>query len=126
MQETKPHMSDMTQQTQALSPESPAENPLFEDWTGPFGVAPFARIVPEHFQPAYARAFAAHAAEVDAIAADPAAPTFANTIEALERGGETLTRIGSVFGVLAGAHTNDAIQAIELALAPLDAQHWNR
>jgi peptidyl-dipeptidase Dcp len=126
MQEIKPHMSDMTQQTQALSPKSPTHNPLFEDWTGPFGVAPFGRIEPEHFQPAYARAFAAHTAEVDTIASDPAEPTFANTIEALERGGETLTRIGSVFGVLTGAHTNDAIQAIELALAPLEAQHWNR
>ncbi len=51
---------------------------------------------------------------------------FANTIEALERAGDALTRIGSVFGVLAGAHTNDAIQAIELELAPLEAQHWNR
>jgi peptidyl-dipeptidase Dcp len=126
MQEIKPHIMSMTQQTQALSPESLTQNPLFEDWTGPFGVAPFGRIEPQHFQPAYARAFAAHAAEVDTIASDPAEPTFANTIEALERGGEMLTRIGSVFGVLAGAHTNDAIQAIELALAPLEAQHWNR
>jgi peptidyl-dipeptidase Dcp len=126
MQEIKPHMTDMTQQTQALSPASPTQNPLFEDWTGPFGVAPFARIEPGHFMPAFARAFAAHTAEVEGIAADPAEPTFANTIEALERGGETLTRIGSVFGLLAGAHTNDAIQAIELELAPLEAQHWNR
>ena len=126
LQEIEPHMTGMTQQTQALSPESPTQNPLFEDWTGPFGVAPFERIRPEHFMPAFARAFDAHAAEVDAVAADAAEPTFANTIEALERGGEMLTRIGSVFGVLAGAHTNDAIQAVELELAPVEAQHWNR
>src|SRR5882724_9018659 len=124
MQQASPHMTSMTQQNQALAANPPGDNPLLESY--PFGVAPFERIKPEHFQPAFARAFAAHTAEIDAVAADPAEPTFANTIEALERGGEALTRVGSVFGVLAGAHTNDAIQAIERELAPLEAQHWNR
>ena len=87
---------------------------------------PFGRIRPEHFRPAYAHAFAAHAAEVAAIAADPAAPSFANTIEALERAGETLTRVDNVFDALAGAHTNDAILEIEREIAPLDARHWNK
>ncbi len=53
-------------------------------------------------------------------------PTFANTIDALEASGEALTRVASVFHVLAGAHTNDAILAIERELAPLEAKHWNR
>src|SRR5262245_33905173 len=126
MQDGRPHMTSMTQQTQAPIADSSTQNPLFEDWTGPFGVAPFERIKPEHFQPAYARAFAAHTAEVDAIASDPVEPPVANTIEAMERAGDALMRIGSVFGVLAGAHTNDAIQAVELELAPVEAQHWNR
>jgi peptidyl-dipeptidase Dcp len=124
MQQVEPHMASMTQQNQVL--EASGDNPLLEDWSGSFGVPPFARIKPEHFPPAYARAFAAHEAEVAAIAADPAEPTFANTVEAMETGGQALTRIGNVFGVLAGAHTNDAIQQIERDLAPKEAKHWNR
>ncbi|HEY6259238.1 MAG TPA: hypothetical protein VIY51_25960, partial [Xanthobacteraceae bacterium] len=49
-----------------------SSNPFFEEWTGPFGAPPFARIAPEHFGPAFDAAFAAHDAEVAAIAADPA------------------------------------------------------
>jgi peptidyl-dipeptidase Dcp len=89
------------------------DNPLLEDWTGPFGVPPFSRITPEHFTPAFDRAFAQHDAEIAGIAGDAAAPTFVNTIEALERAGRTLDRVGKLFGVLAAAHTNDALLAIE-------------
>jgi len=119
-------MTDMTQQNPVSEQALDADNPFFTPWTAPFGVAPFARIVPEHFHPAYARAYAAHSAEVEAIAANPAAPTFANTIDAMEESGAALTRLDNVFDLLAGAHTNDAIQEIERELAPVDAQHWNK
>jgi peptidyl-dipeptidase Dcp len=117
-------MASMNQQNQAFT--SASDNPFFAEWRGPFGVPPFGAIRPEHFLPAFERAFAAHQAEVTAIGTDAAAPTFANTIEALERSGDALTRASYVFGVLSGAHTNDAIQEVERALAPLEAQHWNR
>lgn len=126
MQELEPHMASMKQQNQALAPQAVSDNPLVETRSGAFDVPPFDRIEPEHFQPAFARAFAEHEAEVAAIAANAAEPTFANTIEALELGGEALTRTGSVFYLLAGAHTNDAIQEVERKLAPLEARHWNR
>src|SRR3979490_2380713 len=116
----------MNQQNQAFASAPGSDNPFFAEGTGPFGVAPFGAIRPEHFQRAFERAFAAHQAEVTAIATDPAPPTFANTIDALERCGDALTRAAYVFGVLSGAHTNDAIQEVERALAPLEAQHWNR
>src|SRR5216683_1864296 len=117
----------MPQQNQALMPEATTtENPFFEDWTGAFGAPPFGRIRPEHFRPAFARAFAEHEAEVAAIAADPAEPTFANTIEALELSGDALTRVDDVFHALSGAHTNDAILEIEREIAPLSAKHWNK
>jgi peptidyl-dipeptidase Dcp len=116
-------MTDMNQHN--LAPD-PSGNPLLAAWSGAFGVPPFGAIAPEHFKDAFARAFAAHAAEVAVIAADPATPTFANTIDKLEASGEALTRVANVFGVLAGAHTNDAILAVERELAPLQAQHWNR
>src|SRR5215471_4252944 len=102
----------MNPQDPTMHPPSLADNPLLAEPTAPFGVPPFAAITPEHFMPAFERAFAAHAAEVAAIAADPAAPTFANTIEALERSGDELTRVSSAFGVISGAHTNDAVQEI--------------
>ncbi len=126
MQELKPHMIPMNQQNQTLAAQAASANPLLEDWSEPFGVPPFGRIEPQHFLPAFARAFAAHEAEVAAIAADAVEPTFANTIDALETAGDALTRASSVFYLLAGAHTNDAIQEVERELAPLAAKHWNR
>ena len=66
-----------------------------------------------------------HRAEIETIAADPAAPTFENTIEALERGGRALDRVASVFFVLAGADTSDAIEAVERDVSPLLARHDN-
>lgn len=107
-------------------PSAPdSKNPLLATWTAPFGLPPFGAIAPEHFRPAFDQALAAHRAEIDAIAADPAEPTFANTIEALERGGRALDRVSNVFFVLAGADTGDAIEAIERDISPLLARHGN-
>jgi peptidyl-dipeptidase Dcp len=108
-----------------MTSPNPAENPFFAPWTTADGVPAFDRVKPEHFRDAYARACAAHAAEVAAIAAEPAPPSFANTIEALELSGRALTRVEHVFHVLAGAHTNDALQEIEREMAPTMARHWN-
>jgi len=116
----------MASMKKAAVDATPGNNPLLEDWSGPFGVPPFARIEPEHFMPAFAHAFADHAGEVAAVAADRAAPTFANTIDALETAGQTLTRVSNVFDLLASADTNDDILGIERELAPLEAKHWNR
>jgi len=119
------HMGRMTEQTQVSAHEAD-DNPLLAQWGGPFGVPAFDRIKPEHFRPAFARAFAAHAAEVAAIAGNAQSPTFANTIDALEASGEALARAVDLFHLLAGAHTNDAILAFERELAPLKAKHWDR
>jgi peptidyl-dipeptidase Dcp len=112
----------MTNLTDRATPV--ADNPFFEDWTGPFGVPPFERIAPAHFREAFERAFAAHDAQIAAIAADPAAPTFDNTIAALERNGRQLARASSVFDALTNAHTNDALLEIEREMSPRIARHW--
>jgi peptidyl-dipeptidase Dcp len=104
---------------------SAAGNPFFEAWTTTDGVPPFDRIAPGHFREAYARALAEHRAEIAAIAADAAPPTFENTIAALELCGRALERVGNVFWLLAGAHTNDALQDIEREISPQIALHWN-
>ncbi|MBV8664114.1 MAG: peptidase M3, partial [Hyphomicrobiales bacterium] len=95
------------------------DNPLLGLWDGPFGAPPFAWILPEHFRPAFDAALATKRAEIAAIADDPAAPTFENTIAALERSGKTLDRVESVFFNLVGSDSNEALQALEREMAPI-------
>lgn len=95
-----------------------AANPLLESWSTPFGLPPFSRIAPEHFAPAFDEALAEQRREIAAIADNRQEPDFANTIVALERAGETLTRVASVFFNLTGAHTSPELQAIERDIAP--------
>lgn len=103
----------------------PRENPFFRSWDGPFGLPPFAEIRTEDFAPAYERAMAEHDAEIAAIVADPAPPTFDNTVTALERAGSAMTRIGGVFWNLTGTDTTLELQAIERDLAPKLAAHYS-
>ncbi|HEY4123195.1 MAG TPA: M3 family metallopeptidase, partial [Rhizomicrobium sp.] len=100
-------------------------NPFFEHWNTPFQAPPFGQIRPEHFRPAYERAFAEHAQEIGRIAGNTAGPSFENTIIALEKSGHMLSRVDLVFGNLAASDTNDELQSIERDLAPLHARHWN-
>ncbi len=97
-------------------------NPLLTPWTGPFAAPPFAAIQPEHFRPAFDAALAEKRAEIAAIAVDPEPVSFANTIEALERSGAALDRVAAVLFNLAGAHSNDALEAIERDIAPVLAR----
>ncbi len=101
------------------------DNPFFRPWTTPFGIAPFGDIRIEDYRPAFERALAENRAEIEAIAANPEAPTFANTIDALETGGHALDRLCGVFFNLAGSDATDAIQAIQREMAPVLAQHGN-
>lgn len=96
----------------------PASNPLLEPWNAPFGMPPFELIRPEHFLPAFDAAIAARRAEVEAIAANPEPPSFANTVVALENGGVLLDRLSRVFFGLVAAETNDALQAVSREIAP--------
>ena len=109
-----------------MNTQKHGDNPFFRHWTTPGEVPPFAEIRPEHFAPAYARAFAEHEAEVAAIAGRPEPPDFANTIAALELSGRALGRVEQVFHLLAGAHSNDALLEIERELAPQVASHWHK
>jgi peptidyl-dipeptidase Dcp len=93
-------------------------NPLLQDWTGFFALPPFAAIRDADFAPAFEAALAEARGRVAAIAGDPAAPTFVNTIGALELAEATLDRVGGVFWNLAGADATPARQALERDLAP--------
>jgi peptidyl-dipeptidase Dcp len=100
-----------------------SSNPLLTPWNNPFGLPPFGAIRSEDFRPAFEAALAAHKAEIDAIAANAAPPTFGNTIEALERAGKTLTDVGSVFWNLTATDTNAELQAIERDMAAALSRH---
>ncbi|BDU68589.1 dipeptidyl carboxypeptidase II [Geothrix oryzae] len=100
-----------------------AGNPFFTEWKTPFGVPPFASITEAHFLPAFREGMARQKAEVKAIAEAKVAPTFENTIVALERSGQFMDRVGSVFFNLTGAETNPKLQAVNRELMPLMAAH---
>lgn len=100
-------------------------NPFFDSWSAPFDAPPLDRIRAEHFAPAYDRALAEHTAEIVAIAENPAAPSFDNVVVALEKSGRLLTRVDSVFSNLTSSNTDEALQAIELEMAPRLSAHWS-
>lgn len=100
-----------------------ADNPLLQPSTLPFKAPAFDKITDAHFRPAILEGMKRHLAEVDAIANNPEAPTFENTIVALEKSGQDLNRASSVFYNLTGSATNDTLQAIKADLAPKLAAH---
>ena len=86
------------------------------DWTTPFELAPFAKISDDDFAPALDEALQAHSAQIDAIAANAEAPSFANTIETLEAAGEQLDKVLSVFFTVAGADSNPKREELQREL----------
>ena len=92
----------------------------------PHGAAPFDRIKTEDFEPAITEAIALHQAEIDAIVAQDEAPTFANTIEAMELSGSKLGRITSIFFNLLSANGDDEMIAASERISPLLTEHSNK
>ena len=103
----------------AYAPVIPQGTGIFaEASTLPFHAPDFTRIKDSDYQPAIEQGIAIQLAEVAAIAGNPAAPTFENTMVALERAGQMLGRVNSVFSALTGANTNDTLDGIDTATAP--------
>ncbi len=94
------------------------ENPLLTESTLPFGAPPFDKIRNEHYMPAFEQGIAEAKAEIDAIVANPAAPSFENTVEALENAGQTLDRVSGIFYNLLEADTDDEMQQIAEDISP--------
>jgi peptidyl-dipeptidase Dcp len=98
-------------------------NPFFKASPLPFHAPPFDKIKDEDYQPAIEAGMAEQLQEIDAIAANPAAPTLQNTYVAMERSGRLLARALAAFGGVSQANTNPALQATKTALAPKLAAH---
>ena len=107
----------------AVSAPSPAENPFLRPSPLPYGMPPFDKISDASYRPAFEAGMTEQRHEVAAIANDAAAPSFENTIVALERSGRTLYRVANVFFNLQGANTNDELDAIARDFAPKLSEH---
>ncbi len=110
-------------QTVLAAPATLAGNPLATVSTLPFHYPQFDKIKDEHFIPAFNEGMRQQLKEVDAIANNKAAPTFDNTIVAMEKSGALLTRVQTIFGNLQGANTNDKLDAIDSEMSPKLAAH---
>ncbi|HUR99775.1 MAG TPA: M3 family metallopeptidase [Pyrinomonadaceae bacterium] len=107
--------------------EAPAANPLLEKWVGPYGgVPPFDKVKITDFKPALEAAMAENLAEIDKIASQEAPPTFENTIVALERSGDTLNRVQTIFGVWSSNMSSPEFEPIDAEMSPKIAGHFDK
>ena len=102
---------------------APATNPFFSESSLPYHAPPFDKIKDSDYAPAIEEGMKNQLAEIEAIANNPAAPTFANTFEAMERSGALLTRVTKVFLNMTAANTSDTLQKIKADEAPKLAAH---
>ena len=94
------------------------ENPFFSDFTTPYGIPPFEKIKKSHYLPAFEHGIKLNRAEIQAIANNNAAPTFENTIEAMEKAGDFLNTVENVFFGLTGSMSDTEMRAIEKEISP--------
>jgi peptidyl-dipeptidase Dcp len=107
----------------AATPQAARPNPFAKKSTLPFQAPAFDKITDADFQPAIEEGMRLHMAEIRKIADNPAPPTFENTIVAMERSGQLLTRVGMVFGCLTSANSDDALLKLQEEEAPKLAAH---
>ena len=98
-------------------------NPFLGKYTTPYGIPPFEQIKVEHYKPAFIKGMEEHKKEIDAIVNNKKTATFENTIAALDRCGELLNKVASVFYGQNSACTSDEMQAVSREISPLLSQH---
>ncbi len=112
-------MAIQTTNAQSSSEANAAANPLLSRWEGPYGgLPPFDRVQVAQFRPALEAGMAENLLEIERIAEDPAAPTFDNTIAALERAGQTLERVHTIYNVFGSTMNGPEFQVVEREMAP--------
>jgi peptidyl-dipeptidase Dcp len=116
-------MSTDAQAESLATPSLSASNPLAAPSQLPYQLPPFARITVDHVREALLAGMAEQRAEVAALVADPAEPTFDNTVVALERSGQLLARAERVFHNLTSAVSSDRVRELEREISPLAAAH---
>lgn len=101
------------------------ENPFFKPWGTPFETPDFSKIKTTDYLPAFQEGIRQHAEEIDAIVNNPDAPTFENTIVALDRSGNLLGTVSGVFFNLTSANTSEELQNIAKEVSPLLTTHYD-
>ena len=104
----------------------PNINPFFQEWNTQFEVPPFLDIKDEHYMPAFKKGMEENLAEIEVIIKNTDDPTFANTIEELERTGKLLSKVQRVFSNLASSNTNPKLQELQRELSPMLSAHYDK
>ncbi|MEE1226904.1 MAG: M3 family metallopeptidase [Bacteroidales bacterium] len=107
----------------SCSKQETTDNPLLQKWDTPFETAPFEKIKVEHYLPAFEAAMEEHNKEIQAIIDNAEAPTFDNTIAALDYAGETLSKVAGVFFNMMAANTSEELQKVNEQVGPMMATH---
>lgn len=100
-----------------------AKNPFFEQWNTPYGIPPFDQIKEAHYLPAIKEGIRQHNEEIEAIVSNPEAPTFDNTLLALDRSGQLLTKVSLVLFTLCESDATDSLNEIVLEAMGLVSLH---
>ena len=104
----------------------PSINPFFQDWITEYEVPPFMDIKNEHYMPAFKKGMEDNLTEIEVIIKNTEPPTFANTIEELERSGKLLGKVQRVFSNLASSNTNPKLQELQRDLSPMLSAHYDK
>ncbi len=100
-----------------------SDNPLFNEFTAPYGIAPFSEITIEHYREGMLKGMEEQKAEIEAIVNNTEEPTFENTIAAMDRSGELMRKVRSTFSPLSSSNSTDEMRALEKELSPMFSSH---
>lgn len=100
-----------------------SDNPLFNEFSAPFGIAPFSEITIEHYREGMLKGMQEQKAEIEAIVNCAEEPTFENTIEAMDRSGELMRKVRGTFSPLSSSNSTDEMRALEKELSPMFSSH---
>lgn len=115
----KPAAASDTVDEIAVSDAELAGNPFMDDWDTPYGVPPFADIENGHYMPAVKKGILEKRAEIAAIIENSDAPTFDNTILAMEKAGKLVNKVASTFFNITGTELNDELQVLQTKISPM-------
>ena len=100
-----------------------SDNPLFNEFTAPYGIAPFSEITIEHYREGMLKGMEEQKAEIEAIVNNTEEPTFENTIAAMDRSGELMRKVRGTFSPLSSSNSTDEMRALEKELSPMFSSH---
>ena len=98
-------------------------NPLLSDFTTPFGIAPFEQITIDHYREGMLKGMEEQKKEVEAIVNNPEAPTFENTIKALDQSGKLMKKVMGTFSPLSSSNATDDTRALQKEMSPVLSAH---